>query len=148
MIIEDDVELGANVTIDRAALGNTIVGKGTKVDNLVQIAHNVKTGQHCLLVAQVGISGSTELGNHVTLAGQVGVVGHIRIGDQVIIGAQSGVSKDVPSKKMMSGSPVMEHRDWLKAQAVFSMLPEIKKKFVLLEKRLGDLEAKLKEKER
>jgi UDP-3-O-[3-hydroxymyristoyl] glucosamine N-acyltransferase len=137
--IEDDVELGANVAIDRAALGKTVIGRGTKVDNLVQIAHNVNIGQHCLLVAQVGISGSTELGNHVTLAGQVGVVGHIRIGDQVIIGAQSGVSKDVSSKKMMSGTPVMDHREWLKAQAVFSMLPEMKKRLASLEKQVKEL---------
>jgi len=139
VIIEDDVELGANVAIDRAALGRTVIGRGTKVDNLVQIAHNVRIGQHCLLVAQVGISGSTELGNYVTLAGQVGVVGHIRIGDQVIIGAQSGVIKDVSSKKMMSGSPVMDHREWLKAQAVFSMLPEMKKKLLSLEKQVKEL---------
>ncbi len=147
VVIEDDVELGANVTVDRAALGKTIVGRGTKVDNLVQIAHNVVVGQDCLLVAQVGISGSTELGDHVTLAGQVGVVGHIRIGDHVIIGAQSGVSKDVLPRRMMSGSPVMDHRDWLKAQAAFSNLPEMRRRILQLERRLAELE-KTGEKER
>ena len=139
VIIENEVELGANVAIDRAALGTTVIGQGTKVDNLVQIAHNVKIGQHCLLVAQVGISGSTELGNYVTLAGQVGLVGHIRIGDQVIIGAQSGVTKDVSPKRMKSGYPAMDHREWLKAQAVFSMLPEMRKRLASLEKQVNEL---------
>src|SRR5205814_9637740 len=94
--IHDDVEIGANVAIDRGALGSTLIGKGTKIDNLVQIAHNVVIGEHCIVVAQVGIAGSTKLGNYVTLAGQVGLAGHLKIGNQVTVAAQSGVMNDIP----------------------------------------------------
>lgn len=96
VIIHDDVEIGANVTIDRAALGATVIGRGTKIDNLVQIAHNVTIGEHCILVAQVGVAGSTKIGNYVTIAGQVGVAGHLRIADKVTIAAQSGVMHHIP----------------------------------------------------
>lgn len=103
--VDNDVEIGANTTIDRARFGRTWVGEGTKIDNLVQIAHNVVIGKHCIIVAQVGISGSTRLGDYVTLAGQVGVAGHLEIGSQVIVSAQSGVSKSLPSKGLYMGSP-------------------------------------------
>src|SRR5208283_3981177 len=93
VIIHDDVEIGANTTIDRGALGPTVIGKGTKIDNLVQIAHNVTIGENCLVIAQVGIAGSTKIGNYATLAGQVGIAGHLKIGDQVIVAAQSGVDR-------------------------------------------------------
>lgn len=138
--IEDDVEIGACVTIDRATLGETVVGRGTKIDNLVQIAHNVTIGQDCIVVAQAGIAGSTKIGNRVTLAGQVGVVGHIEIGDDVIIGSQSGVAHDITSKGVFSGSPAIPHREWLKAQNIFAKLPEMRKTLLELEKRVKELE--------
>ena len=99
MRIEDDVEIGAGTTIDRAALGETVIGEGTKIDNLVQIGHNVKIGKHCLLVAQVGIAGSTELGDYVAVAGQSGFAGHLKIGDRVQVAAKSAVFEDVPTTR-------------------------------------------------
>lgn len=105
--IDDDVEIGANVAIDRARFGRTWIQAGTKIDNLVQIAHNVSIGRHCILVSQVGVSGSSRLGDYVTLAGQVGLVGHIEIGDQAIVGAKSGVSKNIPARQTWFGIPAM-----------------------------------------
>src|SRR5207249_7925208 len=104
-IILDDVEIGANTTIDRGALGPTTVGRGTKIDNLVQIAHNVAIGEHCLVVSQAGIAGSTKLGNFVTLAGQVGLAGHLKIGNKATIAAQSGVMHDIPDGEKWFGYP-------------------------------------------
>ncbi|MDP2683181.1 MAG: UDP-3-O-(3-hydroxymyristoyl)glucosamine N-acyltransferase [Deltaproteobacteria bacterium] len=138
--IEDDVEIGACVTIDRATLGETVVARGTKIDNLVQIAHNVTIGEDSAIVAQAGIAGSTKLGNRVTLAGQVGVVGHIEITDDVIIGSQSGVAQDITEKGVFSGTPAIPHREWLKAQNIFAKLPEMRKKILELEKRVEELE--------
>ena len=138
--IEDDVEVGACVTIDRATLGETVVGRGTKIDNLVQIAHNVTIGEDSVIVAQAGIAGSTKLGNRVTLAGQVGVVGHIEITDDVVIGSQSGVAQDITDKGVFSGTPAIPHREWLKAQNIFAKLPEMRKKILELEKRVEELE--------
>ncbi|OGQ55317.1 MAG: UDP-3-O-(3-hydroxymyristoyl)glucosamine N-acyltransferase [Deltaproteobacteria bacterium RIFCSPLOWO2_02_FULL_53_8] len=135
--IEDDVELGACVTVDRAALGETVIGRGTKVDNLVQIAHNVQIGANSIIVAQVGIAGSTVLGNGVIIGGQAGLVGHIKIGDGVMIGAQTGVSGDLPSG-VWSGTPAIPHKDWLRAANVYAKLPELKK-------RIAELEAAVKE---
>lgn len=123
VVIEDDVELGANVTIDRARFGRTVIGKGTKIDNLVQIGHNVVLGQGCLLVSQSGIAGSTRVGNYVMMAGQTGVVGHLEIGDQAIITAQSGITKDVPPRAIVSGSPAGDRRTHLKELAALSKLP-------------------------
>src|ERR1039458_7936968 len=108
VIIQDDVEIGANVTIDRGALGPTIIGRGTKIDNLVQIAHNVTVGEHCLVVAQVGVAGSTAIGKHTTLAGQVGVAGHLKLGDKVIVAAQSGAMNDIPDGGKWVGAPRSE----------------------------------------
>jgi UDP-3-O-[3-hydroxymyristoyl] glucosamine N-acyltransferase len=139
VIIEDDVEIGSNVSIDRATTGNTTIGSGTKIDNLVQISHNVKIGKNSIIIAQVGIAGSTEIGDFVTLAGQVGVTDHVKIESETIIGAQSGIIGDV-SKGVYSGTPIMPHRDWLKAHAVFAKLPELYKKIKELEERIKKLE--------
>jgi len=109
VIISDDVEIGANVTVDRAALGKTVIGRRTKIDNLVQIAHNVTVGEDSIIVAQVGIGGSTQLGDRVTLAGQVGLAGHLTIGDNVVVGAKSGVMRDVPSNERVSGIFALPH---------------------------------------
>ncbi|OGR91615.1 MAG: UDP-3-O-(3-hydroxymyristoyl)glucosamine N-acyltransferase [Elusimicrobia bacterium RIFCSPLOWO2_01_FULL_59_12] len=137
VVVEDDVEIGANVTIDRATTGETRIGAGTKIDNLVHIAHNVHIGKNCLIVAQVGISGSTRIGDQVTLAGQAGIVGHITIGDGAVIGAQAGVIGDVEPGAVLWGTPARPHRETMKLQAIFGKLPEIydalkalKKKFL------------------
>ncbi|MEM9380072.1 MAG: UDP-3-O-(3-hydroxymyristoyl)glucosamine N-acyltransferase [Planctomycetota bacterium] len=114
VVLEDDVEVGANVAIDCARFGSTVVGAGTKIDNLVHLAHNVQTGEHCLLLAQVGIAGSSTLGSHVILAGQVGVAGHLHIGDGARVAAQSGLAKDVPAGMEMFGSPAGPSREKLK----------------------------------
>lgn len=142
--IEDDVELGACVTVDRAAIGETVIGRGTKIDNLVQIAHNVKIGEDTVIVAQAGIAGSTKVGSRVQIGGQVGVVGHITIGDETGIGAKSGVTGDLPSRGVFSGIPAIAHGEWLRAQALFPKLPELKKKIAELERRLKELEEGLK----
>jgi UDP-3-O-[3-hydroxymyristoyl] glucosamine N-acyltransferase len=143
VVLEDDVEIGANVAIDRATLGETRIQKGTKIDNLVQIAHNVKIGENTIVCGQVGISGSTKVGKNVTLAGQVGLVGHIQIGDNVIVGAQSGVSKSFPPGKVFFGSPAREHSRAKKIEAAVSLLPQYVEKIRDLEKRIKDLEEKL-----
>lgn len=135
--IEDDVEIGSNTSIDRGTLGATRIGKGTKIDNLVQIAHNVQIGQNCIIVSQVGISGSTKIGNGVMLAGQVGLVGHIELGDGVLVGAQSGVAKSVPAGKTIFGSPALEIMETKRIDASLKKLPS-------LFKRIRDIEKKLK----
>ncbi|HRZ38108.1 MAG TPA: UDP-3-O-(3-hydroxymyristoyl)glucosamine N-acyltransferase [Candidatus Paceibacterota bacterium] len=136
VVINDDVEIGANVTIDRGALGSTVIGKGTKIDNLVQIGHNVVVGEHCLVVAQVGIAGSTRLGSYVTLAGQAGLAGHLKIGNQVLVAAQSGVMHDIPDKGRWMGSPARP--DWqMKRQLIaLDRLPDLLKRIADLERRL------------
>ncbi len=146
VVIEDDVELGANVTVDRGTLGNTVVGRGTKVDNLVQIGHNVVIGPESILVAQVGISGSAKIGRGVTLAGQVGVVGHITIGEGVTVGARSVVTKDIPAGKKVSGFPAIAHRDWLEIQATIARLPGLSHQVHTLSARLKQMEEKMKTK--
>jgi len=140
--IEDDVELGACTCVDRATLGETVIGRGTKVDNLVQIAHNVQIGPLSLLVAQSGVSGSTTLGAGVVLAGQVGVVGHLHIGDGARVGAQSGVSRDVQSGATVSGSPAIDHREWLRLSAALPKLADLVKLVRKLEQRVAELEKK------
>jgi len=138
--IEDDVEIGANTTIDRATLGRTIIQSGTKIDNLVQVAHNVMIGEDSIIVAQVGISGSTKIGSNVTIGGQVGLVGHIQIGDNVKVGAQSGVMHDLPPNQAYTGSPAIPHREFLRTMAIFQKLPEVKKTLSEIEKRLTKIE--------
>lgn len=142
VVIEDDVEIGAGVAIDRARFGRTLVGKGTKIDNLVQIAHNVETGSNCILVAQAGISGSTTLGNNVVVAGQAGLVGHIRIGDNVMIAAQAGVTKDIPANSSVWGYPAKPLAKAKRVNAALQRLPELYRKVELLEERLKRMEKK------
>ena len=138
VIIHDDVEIGANVTIDRAALGATVIGRGTKIDNLVQIAHNVTIGEHCILVAQVGIAGSTKIGNYVTIAGQVGVAGHLRIADKVTIAAQSGVMHHIPEGQKWLGSPAGPDRVMKRQYLAMERLPELLRRVQELERRLRE----------
>ncbi len=142
VVLEDDVEVGANVTIDRAATGSTVVGKGTKIDNLAMIAHNVTIGANSIVVAQVGIGGSTEIGKGVNLAGQAGVAGHIKIGDGAVIAAQAGVTKSVEAGKCVSGYPAREHRIARKIYASLQKLPELIKRVADLSERVKRLEEK------
>jgi len=120
--IEDDVEIGANSCVDRAALGETVVGEGTKIDNLVQVGHNVRIGKHCLLVAQVGIAGSTELGDYVVMAGQVGMAGHLKIGDRAQIGGGSAVFHDIPDDTKVMGNPAMEFRAFARREMMLKRM--------------------------
>lgn len=136
VVVEDDVEIQAGSTVDRAALGETRIGRGTKIDNLVQIAHGVTIGEDSVLCAQVGIAGSTTIGNRVTLTGQVGAVNHITIGDDVIATAQTGIPRSIPAKTIVSGTPAIENRTWLRASAIFGKLPELLGRVRALERRL------------
>ena len=142
VIIEDDVEIGAHVGIDRATLGATVIGKGTKIDNLVHIGHNCSIGANCLIVAQTGISGSTKVGHNVTFGGQVGTVGHITIGANSVYAARSGIIADMPEGVFCAGFPVQPHTEWLRVQAAIRRLPEMVKKIKSLEKELADLRGK------
>jgi len=141
--IEDDVEIGANTTIDRAALGKTVIRRGVKIDNLVQVAHSVVVGEDSILCGQVGISGSTKIGSNVTLAGQVGVVDHVEIGDDVVVGAQSGVMNDLAANQVYVGTPSYPHRETLRMVAAFPKLPEMRKTLIEIEKRLKKIEEAL-----
>jgi UDP-3-O-[3-hydroxymyristoyl] glucosamine N-acyltransferase len=143
VVIEDDVEIGANTTIDRPAVGETRIEAGTKIDNLVQVAHGVRVGRNVMLVAQVGIAGSTTIGDSSVLAGQVGVAGHLHIGKGTKATAQTGIPNSLPDGSFVSGYPAIDNRDWLKSSAVFRRLPEIRKALSDLEKRLAGLEARL-----
>lgn len=140
VVIEDDVEIGANTTIDRAALGRTVVGRGTKIDNLAQIAHNVQIGPNSVIISQVGISGSTMLGKNVILGGQVGVAGHLKIGDNARVAAKSGVGKDIPSDTDLGGIPAMAHSKFLKNAVLMPRIPEIFKRVKKLENQLKELQ--------
>ncbi len=140
--IADDVEIGANTTVDRATMGKTVIKRGVKIDNLVQVAHSVTIGEDSIIVAQVGIAGSTKIGSNVIVAGQVGVADHIEIGDNVMVGPQSGVAKGIPPNQVVSGTPTMPHKDWLKAVTIFPKLPEMWKKIGQLEARIRDLETR------
>ena len=146
VVLEDDVEIGANTAIDRAALEVTLIRRGTKIDNLVQIAHNCQIGENCMIVSQVGISGSAKLGEHVTLGGQVGVAGHLEIGAFTMVGAKSGVPGNLPANAIFSGIPTMPHRDWLRSMGTIPKIPEMRKTLSTLEKRVRELEEKLAEK--
>lgn len=141
--IGDDVEIGANTTIDRARFGVTKIGAGSKIDNLVQIAHNVEIGEHCILVAQTGVAGSTRVGKYVTLAGQSGISGHITIGDQAIVAAQAGVSKNVPARTVVQGHPAMEMRAHQAKEIAARRLPKALAELKELQARVASLEAAL-----
>jgi UDP-3-O-[3-hydroxymyristoyl] glucosamine N-acyltransferase len=143
VVVEDDVEIGANTTIDRAPVGETRIGAGSKIDNLVQIGHGVTLGRDVLLAAQVGISGSTTLEDRVTLGGQVGVQGHITIGRGAIAAGQSGVTNSVEPDRFVTGYPAIDNRQWRKASVIFARLPELRQQLVTLEQRLAALEGRL-----
>ncbi len=138
--IGDDVEIGANSTVDRARFGKTTIGNGVKIDNLVMIAHNVSIGDHSVIISQVGIAGSSSIGKHVILAGQVGVAGHLNIGDHTVVEAQSGVTKNIPAKSVVLGFPAMPLKNFGINQANLNRLPELKKRVADLEARLSALE--------
>ncbi len=144
--LEDGVEIGANTTIDRPAIGETRIRKGAKIDNLVQIGHSVDVGENSVLVAQVGIAGSTRIGKNVILSGQVGVAGHLEIGDGVIATAQTGIPNSVKENSLISGYPAIDNRAWLKSSAVFQRLPEILRELQVLQAKVEELEKKLNQK--
>jgi UDP-3-O-[3-hydroxymyristoyl] glucosamine N-acyltransferase len=133
-VIGCDVEIGANTTIDRGSIGDTVIGDGCKIDNLVQVGHNVRMGEHCIIVSQVGVSGSTRLGRFVTLGGQAGIAGHVRIGDGAIVAAQAGVFGDVPAGATVSGYPARPHKEALRAQAGLFRMPQLVKRLRVLER--------------
>ncbi|GIW41223.1 MAG: UDP-3-O-acylglucosamine N-acyltransferase [Candidatus Binatia bacterium] len=137
VVIEDDVEIGANSTVDRATVGATRIGRGTKIDNLVMVAHGCEIGRECFLAAQVGLAGSSRLGDRVELGGQVGVAGHLHIGDGVRAAAQSGIPNDVPAGRAVGGYPAVELALWRRASAAFARLPELLRRLRRLERRLG-----------
>jgi UDP-3-O-[3-hydroxymyristoyl] glucosamine N-acyltransferase len=142
VVVEDDVELGANVTVDRATYGQTLIKRGTKVDNLVQVAHNVRIGEHSLLVAQVGIAGSTTVGSGVMIGGQAGVADHLVIGDRVIIAARAAVNRSLTAGQIVSGAPAMPHDISIKAHAVIPRLPELRQHVRAVEQRVTALETR------
>jgi UDP-3-O-[3-hydroxymyristoyl] glucosamine N-acyltransferase len=143
VIIEDDVEVGANTTIDRAAVGDTVIRRGAKLDNLVQIGHGAQVGEDSVLAAQVGLAGSTRLGKGVWVGGQVGFAGHLEVGDRAVITAQSGTSHDIPPGSVVSGSPAFENAAWLRSSVAFSKLPQLVRKVRDLEKELLQLKNSL-----
>lgn len=145
VVLEDDVEIGSCSCVDRAALGETVIRRGTKLDNVVQIGHNVEIGEDCILVAQSGIAGSSTVGNHCTFGGQSAVAGHLKIGDNVMLGARSGVSGNVAPNQLLSGVPLMPHKEWLRATMTLPKLPEMRKEMQKMKKRLEELEELLKE---
>lgn len=145
VVIEDDVEIGACSCVDRAALGETRIRRGTKLDNLVQIGHNVEIGEDCIIVAQGGIAGSSKVGNHCTFGGQAAIAGHLKIGDNVMIGGRGGATGNVDSDQVLSGLPLMPHREWLRATMTLPKLPEMRKEMQKLKKRLAQLENLIKE---
>ena len=138
VIIREDVEIGSNVCIDRGALGPTIIGEGTKIDNLVQIGHNVTIGEHCLVISQVGVAGSTKIGNYVILAGQAGLAGHLKIGNRVTISAQSGVMTNIPEGEKWLGSPAQPDRQAKRQMIAIQHLPDLLKRVAELERKLGE----------
>ena len=139
VVLQDGAEIGANSCVDRATLSATVIGKDTKLDNLVQIGHNVTTGEQCLIIAQVGIAGSTSLGNRVTLAGQAGVAGHLHINDDVTVGPQAGIAKDIPAGVTGSGTPFMDHSTFLRMCLTLPKIPTMHKKIQDLERELSSI---------
>ncbi len=146
VIIEDDVEIGANTTIDRATLGATVIRRGTKLDNLIQVAHNVEIGEHTVMAAQTGIAGSTKVGNYVKMGGQVGLAGHIEIGDQVTLGAQSGVDKSIPAGEYYFGYPARPARTVMREISALTRLPELLRRVKILEDEIQRLQQQLQDK--
>ncbi len=142
VVIHDDVEIGNNTCIDRATVDSTVIGKGTKIDNLVHLGHNDVLGENCLVVAHVGISGSVKVGNNVTFAGQVGTVGHITIGDNCVFGGKTGITSSVPANSFMAGFPAMPHKEWLKQEANLRKVGDLLKRVKELEKELKNLQSK------
>jgi UDP-3-O-[3-hydroxymyristoyl] glucosamine N-acyltransferase len=140
VILGDDVEVGANSTIDRGTLGDTVIGSGTKMDNLVHLGHNAQVGDHCLFVAFSGISGSTKIGKYCTFGGQSATKGHITIGDNCMFGGRSGIIRDIPSGSVMSGFPLQPHREWLRKETASLQVPELLKRVQVLEKKLAQQE--------
>lgn len=143
VIIHEDVEIGANTTIDRGTLGPTVVGAGTKIDNLVQVAHNVQIGKHCIICAQSGVSGSTVIGDGVVLGGQVGIGDHIKIGNRVVVSGKGGVISDLPEDALVSGYPAGPHREKMKVEAAIRRVPELLKTVRELKREVEDLSQKL-----
>jgi UDP-3-O-[3-hydroxymyristoyl] glucosamine N-acyltransferase len=143
--IEDDVEVGANTTIDRAALGETIIKKGTKLDNLVQVGHNVEIGPHSILAGQVGISGSTKIGKNVIMGGQVAVADHVNIGDNVMVAGRTGITKDVPSNSFIGGFPHLDIKEWRKSATMLPRLYDLAKDVKRLKKKIEELEKQTEE---
>jgi UDP-3-O-[3-hydroxymyristoyl] glucosamine N-acyltransferase len=137
VVIGDNVEIGSNVSVDRGALGATVIGRGTKIDNLVQVAHNVEIGEHCILCAQVGIAGSAKLGNYCVLAGQVGIAGHLKIGDRVTIGSKAGVMHNIPDGEQWLGIPAQPDKQAKRIMIAMQRLPDLFKKIAAWEKKLG-----------
>ena len=142
VVIEDDVEIGANTCVDRSTMGATVLHKGVKLDNLVQVAHNVEIGENTVMSAQVGIAGSTKVGSWCMFGGQVGLAGHITIGDHVNLGAQSGVPGSLKPNQTLIGTPPMEPTPYFKSQAIFRRLPDMYKELSALRKELEELKAK------
>lgn len=142
VVLQDDVEIGNNTCIDRATVDSTIVGKGTKIDNLVHLGHNDILGENCLVVAHVGISGSVTVGNNVTFAGQVGTVGHITIGDNCVFGGKTGITNNIPANSFMAGFPAMPHKEWLRQEANLRKIGDLIKRVKDLEKELAKLSDK------
>ena len=140
VVLEDDVEIGSNTAIDRATTGSTIVRRGTKIDNLVHIAHNDVIGAHCFIVAQTGISGSVTVGDYVTLAGQTGTAGHINIGANSVFVGKAGITKDTPANYFGAGTPARPHAEWAREQVALHKLPAALKKIRELEQRLAKME--------
>ena len=142
VVIDNDVEIGAGTTIDRASVGESRIGRGSKIDNLVQIGHSCTVGEDTLLCAQVGLAGSSHIGNRVILAGQAGVAGHLKIGDDVVLTAKSATSHDIPAGKVISGIPAFDNRDWLRSTAAFRRLGDIQRTVRDLERRMKDTDVK------
>ncbi|TYP00039.1 UDP-3-O-[3-hydroxymyristoyl] glucosamine N-acyltransferase [Geothermobacter ehrlichii] len=145
VVIENDVEIGAGTCIDRAALGETRIGEGCKLDNLVQIGHNVRVGPHTVMAGQTGIAGSTIIGRHCTFGGQSGTAGHIKVGDNVTVAGRGGVASDTEGGQVLSGAPAMPHKEWLKASLTYVKLPEMRRELNRLKKEVAALTAAMKE---
>jgi len=145
VVLEDDVEIGACSCIDRATLGVTRIGRGTKIDNLVQVAHNVEIGEDSILCALVGIAGSTKIGRHCTFGGHAVAAGHVKVGDNVTIGGRGGVTGNVEGNQVLSGLPLLPHKQWLKMSTTLPKLPEMRRELHTLKKRLDELEERMKE---